>query len=357
MMRVQLSRINTRLQSLSTSKEFWIVLSSVMILTTAISWLGQIWPAFGGWSALLIALVFIYVPVEILERRGVSFKKMGIWRGALKSGFRNFFFVSLVVLPPYAVCFHYFQTNIEERNSSFEVRRLKEWPLEFTPSNTNKRKPEGFRIALKGDLVHCSWNIPEAKEVQLNLKGDESIRVQRGNVEAINDGSSLSVRTVATGSVLMHTTSEAITVSVIVDGKALPGDRMLDAYDQPLDQKVLNLDRDWWWFLHFLLGQLLLVALPEEIFYRGYLQSRLEQKFPKKSRFLRVDISWKALILTSTIFALGHVLTIPHPARLAVFFPSLLFGWMRAATGSIFSAVLFHVLCNLFAQVAFKFYI
>ena len=356
-MRVQLSRINDRLQSLSASKEFWLVLSSVMILTTTISWLGQIWPAFGGWSALLIALVFIYVPIEILERRGVSLKEMGIWRGALSSGFRNFLFVSLIVLPPYAVCFHYFQTNIEERTSSFEARRLKEWPLEFTPSNTNQRTPEGFRIALKGDLVHCTWNLREATTVQLNLKAEEPIRVQRGNVEIMSQGSSLLLNAAASGSVLMHTKSEAITVSVFVDGKALPGDRMLDAYDQPLDEAVLNLDRDWWWFLHFLLGQLLLVALPEEIFYRGYLQSRLEQKFPKTSRFLSVDISWKALILTSTIFALGHVLTIPHPARLAVFFPSLLFGWMRAATGSIFSAILFHVICNFFAQVAFKFYI
>lgn len=356
-MRVQMSRINARLQSLSAPKEFWLVLSSVMILTTSFSWLGQIWPAFGGWSALFIALVFIYVPIEILERRGVSLKEMGIWRGVLKSGFRNFFFVSLIVLPPYAVCFHYFQTNIEARTSSFEVRRLKEWPLEFTPSNTNQRQPEGFRIALKGDLVHCTWNIPEATTVQLNLKAEEPIGVQQGNVEVMSRNSSLSLNTVASGSVLLHTKSETLTVSVFVDGKALLGDRMLDAYDQPLTQAVLNLNRDWWWFLHFLLGQLLLVALPEEIFYRGYLQSRLEQKFPKTSRFLRVDISWKALILTSAIFAVGHVLTIPHPARLAVFFPSLLFGWMRAATGSVFSAILFHVICNLFAQVAFKFYI
>ena len=64
-----------------------------------------------------------------------------------------------------------------------------------------------------------------------------------------------------------------------------------------------------------------------------------------------------ALLWTSAIFAVGHILTIPHPARLAVFFPSLLFGWMRSATGSVFSAILFHTACNLFAQVAFKFYL
>ena len=108
---------------------------------------------------------------------------------------------------------------------------------------------------------------------------------------------------------------------------------------------------------YFILGQLLLVALPEEVFYRGYVQSRLEQKYPRNRKFMGVEVSWKALIYTSGIFAIGHILTISHPARLAVFFPSLLFGWMRNATGSVLSAVLFHATCNLFAHLAFKFYL
>jgi membrane protease YdiL (CAAX protease family) len=34
---------------------------------------------------------------------------------------------------------------------------------------------------------------------------------------------------------------------------------------------------------------------------------------------------------------------------LSVFFPSLLFGWLRARTGGIGASVFFHALCNLFA--------
>jgi membrane protease YdiL (CAAX protease family) len=51
--------------------------------------------------------------------------------------------------------------------------------------------------------------------------------------------------------------------------------------------------------------------------------------------------------LAALIFAVGHVLTIPNPARLGVFVPALIFGWMRARTGGIGAAVLFHAMCNL----------
>jgi membrane protease YdiL (CAAX protease family) len=95
-------------------------------------------------------------------------------------------------------------------------------------------------------------------------------------------------------------------------------------------------------------GQLLLVALPEEAFYRGYLQSRLDEVWPPRLRLLGADVG-PGLLVTSAVFAVGHFLTIPSPARLAVFFPSLLFGWLRARTGGIGASVVFHTLCNLYS--------
>jgi membrane protease YdiL (CAAX protease family) len=44
-------------------------------------------------------------------------------------------------------------------------------------------------------------------------------------------------------------------------------------------------------------------------------------------------------------------MVVPNPQRLAVIFPALVFGWMRARTGSIVPGALFHALCNLFADV------
>ena len=58
-----------------------------------------------------------------------------------------------------------------------------------------------------------------------------------------------------------------------------------------------------------------------------------------------------ALVVSSALFALGHLAVVPNPQRLAVFFPALVFGWMRGRTGSILAGATFHALCNIFADV------
>jgi membrane protease YdiL (CAAX protease family) len=96
------------------------------------------------------------------------------------------------------------------------------------------------------------------------------------------------------------------------------------------------------------LGQVLVIALPEEMFYRGYLQTALDRVRPARVRVLGAQLGVGVLI-SSAIFALGHLATQLDPARLSVFFPSLLFGWLRVRTGGIGASVFFHALCNLFA--------
>jgi membrane protease YdiL (CAAX protease family) len=95
-------------------------------------------------------------------------------------------------------------------------------------------------------------------------------------------------------------------------------------------------------------GQLVVIALPEEAFFRGYLQTALDRAWPRRLRVLGADLG-PGYLLAAAIFAVGHVLTIRHPARLAVFFPALVFGWLRARTGGIGASVLFHASCNLFS--------
>ena len=56
------------------------------------------------------------------------------------------------------------------------------------------------------------------------------------------------------------------------------------------------------------------------------------------------------VVLASVIFALGHVATIHQPARLAVFFPALVFGWLRARTGGVGASIAYHALCNVFSE-------
>jgi membrane protease YdiL (CAAX protease family) len=95
-------------------------------------------------------------------------------------------------------------------------------------------------------------------------------------------------------------------------------------------------------------GQLVVIALPEEAFFRGYLQTSLDRVWPPRWRVLGAGLG-PGWLVTAAIFALGHVLTIRHPARLAVFFPALVFGWLRRRTGGIGASVLFHASCNVFS--------
>lgn len=97
-----------------------------------------------------------------------------------------------------------------------------------------------------------------------------------------------------------------------------------------------------------LAAQLLVVALPEEAFFRGYLQSALDRAWRPRWRVLGAALG-PAWLVSAAIFAVGHVLTIRHPSRLAVFFPALVFGWLRARTGGIGAPLLFHAACNLFS--------
>lgn len=102
-------------------------------------------------------------------------------------------------------------------------------------------------------------------------------------------------------------------------------------------------------FLEWVIDQTFVVALPEEFFYRGYLQTRLRDAWPRGRIFLGARLG-PAFWLTAILFALGH-LAIFEVWRLAVFFPALLFGWMRERSGSVVGAALFHAASNLLVLV------
>jgi uncharacterized protein len=97
------------------------------------------------------------------------------------------------------------------------------------------------------------------------------------------------------------------------------------------------------------LAQLLVIALPEEAFYRGYLQSRFDDVWQPRWNVLGARVG-PGLLVGAAVFAAGHVVTVHLPTRLAVFFPALVFGWLRARTAGIGASVCFHTLCNLYSQ-------
>lgn len=101
--------------------------------------------------------------------------------------------------------------------------------------------------------------------------------------------------------------------------------------------------------------QVLAVALPEELFFRGYLQGRMERLWPAKRRLFGAPFG-KAILVASAVFALAHFVGEYRPDRLGPFFPALLFGLLRSKTQSIVAPVSYHAFCNILSEMLFACY-
>lgn len=92
----------------------------------------------------------------------------------------------------------------------------------------------------------------------------------------------------------------------------------------------------------FMAVQLLLVALPEEVFFRGYLQQKLGNTI-------------KGVIAVSFLFALAHFVTLCLAGdgfsvcgqAVLTFFPSLVMGYLYMKTGTLWASIIFHFLANI----------
>ncbi|MBS0626102.1 MAG: CPBP family intramembrane metalloprotease [Verrucomicrobia bacterium] len=100
------------------------------------------------------------------------------------------------------------------------------------------------------------------------------------------------------------------------------------------------------------LVNLVLVTIPEEAFYRGFIQRDLCSFLPNSKGGKAA-----ALIITSLIFTMGHLYWSPTWAILGfVFLASLLYGWIYMATGKIESSILCHFLLNFIHMTFFTYH-
>jgi membrane protease YdiL (CAAX protease family) len=95
------------------------------------------------------------------------------------------------------------------------------------------------------------------------------------------------------------------------------------------------------WTAGTVASHLLLAAVPEELFFRGYVQERLRSSCG----------GWGSILVAALVFALAHLLVEPGWLRAAVFFPGLVMGWLRERSGGLLAPALFHWLSNLTADL------
>ena len=103
----------------------------------------------------------------------------------------------------------------------------------------------------------------------------------------------------------------------------------------------------------------LLVALSEEILFRGYIQSRLNSVFDRPNRFF--GISWGfGLVISSVFFGLWHLGlksgTLEWPHVLWTVFAGLILGFVREKSESIIAPAILHGIIN-YGPQAILFYL
>lgn len=355
-----------------------ITLYLIMTLGTfLLDQLANMWGVFSSASVLLVALGFIFLPTEWLLRRGESPLSFGIGGRAdleplhnedlLKRSWRSSrqaLKISLIVFPLFIIGTHLWRTY-SGHEAHVERRAFTRWDEAVRGINTQRLKSGEVSISARADHITLKWRL-KAGEREIKSK----VELERGALVLVakTRGVRLKKESAASpiwlisgdrsGSITIKTIAERLSVESFVDDQLLASARYrLGEYNEGIDEaSKLIIERDYSWLWSIFLMQLFLVGLPEEIFYRGYLQTRLDSLVGQDQRVFGVHYNWKSSILCSALFAIAHLVTIPHPSRLAVFFPSLLFGWMRRAYHDTLSPAIFHALCNVLSQLLWGVY-
>jgi len=93
---------------------------------------------------------------------------------------------------------------------------------------------------------------------------------------------------------------------------------------------------------------ILVFPVLEELVFRGWIQTSIEQWYTKKKYsgwFERLRLS-PANIITSMLFASLHFALVPVWTLLLVFIPSLWFGWLKDRYQSLLPSMVFHSYFN-----------
>jgi hypothetical protein len=359
----------------------WVEIFVLYGLILAITMLSGLIDGFlGGIALLLVSLSFIYLPIEYLQYHREPLAAYGLHEGGFGhpqgywAAIKRAAMIALIVFPLYALAYGALH-QIKGQQVHWSIDSLTRWSedLRDEPIFTDLQAGEVLVYAIQNHL-YLHWHfLANDKQIEFKLNGiqkhqikllasnqnlkitqNQALDVWIKNIHIFNRSKAKASK----GWAYFEYASNAIDLEILIDGKALKesthqiytGALRKSASAQIKEQKSFH------WIWQIFLIQLFLVAFPEEIFYRGYLQSRLDQMIGKDQKILGVWVNLQSILLCSVLFAIAHLLTIPNLARLSVFFPSLLFGWMRRADRSVVPVAIFHALCNLFSQFLWGFY-
>jgi hypothetical protein len=307
-----------------------------MLLAAAALWLIDRLSGLSGWLAsfagLASALTFVAVPLLVLrlgQKRDLPVldDPLGIDRAPLWRGLGLGVVASLIVLPLFAIGLDAFEVRVL-RHSRLGIAALQSAGVGF----------QGRSAVTAGHVVL----LDDRHGLAVENHTQQAVRI----APACEELPACAPRTLAPGG------------RTLLPANAAAELRVLDATGAPLADGVviaagsgealgdpIHAAPSLWWLLSWLFSQLLVVALPEEMFFRGYVLGRLRGCFAPQRTLLGVPFGL-AHVLSAALFALIHLVLVPSPVRLLVFFPALLFAWLAERSRGVFAPAAHHALAN-----------
>ena len=371
-----------------------VAFGGVVAVLAGLSGLAGLWAPLGDHILAVAAVVFIGVPFVILARRGADFERYGIDLERIPLRHVGLgLAVSLGIVPLYAAGHHLWETAVEERQFEPSLDNYRQWSVDLDAPSIADAGRESLQVRTFSDHLHIEWAHAATPEPAVAIEADRPFQWHHSSGLSIRhhpdrdsnggiDSPIMGVDHEPAQRWLATPSAQGVDGHLVISSRPsdgpTPGQLRLEL-DRPDSDagpdifvgtshhdadEPIELERNYWWLIIWGLSHLVLVALPEEYFYRGYLQTRLHdlleagddgehgEETVETTTFLGLS---RANWATSGLFAIGHIL-IPiggsiSLARGAVFFPSLLFGWLRDRTGSIIAPTVFHAAANMMVLV------
>jgi hypothetical protein len=329
---------------------------------------------FGGIALLIVSLSFIYLPIEYLSYHQEPLDQYGLYEGGFghplgyKDAMKKALLISLIVFPIYGLAYHAVMSyqNIKAKWTWQSLTRWSE-DLRDEPIDIHVNQGDILVYAIQ-DQLDIVWKLKEnEKSISFEFahidKNDIKLRYSSQKVDMKKTALGVQIQAKTIGiapkrhqKISFKYTANHLDLQMKIDQKSVEAGRIETGALKKSSDAHIEEKKSLHWLWQILLIQLFLVAFPEEIFYRGYLQSKLDRLIGQDSKILGVSFNLISALICSILFAFAHLATIHHLSRLSVFFPSLLFGWMRRAYVSVVPVAIFHALCNLYSQLLWGIY-
>lgn len=295
-------------------------------------------------AATAVALAFLVVPLLVGRLRGLSGDPLGLHSDRLAAAGALGLAATLVVAAPFVLGFDVLQVSVRGLARG-NGPGLRDHPAVFSgrPARSSGRvivASDGSALTIYNGLAEPITITPACDPASCADCGAlcAAVRLPPGGRRALAEPAS--DRFVIADSGGKPLSSEQIGTGA---GRVHP------------DGQPLQAPRGYGWLWLALLTQVLVVALPEEVFFRGYVQRRLRAVLPPRRTVMGVPFG-AAHVLSALLFALIHLVALPAPSRLLVFFPGLLFAWLAERSDGVVAPTVHHALSNLMLRIAQRFY-